>query len=124
MYVVEVTPTAACLIVGKSAFVVMIDERRRYGLPVASGPPPGLSVLSGDGESSGKDTSLTARSLCSGSAPLRLPWFVANVRLSACRLPLPLQLGYRLHRHCGGSRDDLYRSEQLRLHLSYHSTSG
>lgn len=38
------------------------------------------------------------------------------------RLPLPLRLGDWLHCDRGGSRDDLHRSEQLRLHLSYNSS--
>lgn len=103
--------------------VVMLDEQRRYSLPAASGPPPGPFVLSGDGESSGTDFAITAHSLCSDSAALRLVCCL-RASLFACRLPLPLQLGHWLHRHRGGSRDDLYRSEQLCLHLSYHSTSG
>lgn len=44
------------------------------------------------------------------------------VLLFDCRLPLPLLLAYRIHCHIGGSRDDLHRSEQLRLHLSYNSS--
>lgn len=33
----------------------MLDGQRRYSLPVASGPPPGPSVLRGVGESSETD---------------------------------------------------------------------
>lgn len=39
-----------------TGLVVMLDGRRRYSLPAASGSPPGPSVLGGDGESSGTDT--------------------------------------------------------------------
>lgn len=35
----------ACLIVGTSVFVVMLDEQHRHSPPVASGLSPGLAVL-------------------------------------------------------------------------------
>ena len=44
------------------------------------------------------------------------------VFLFGYRLPLPLLLGYWIHCNFGGSRDDLHRSEQLCLYLSYNSS--
>lgn len=76
MDVAEVAQTSACLIVGTSASWWCSIERRRYSLPGASGAPPGLPVLSGDGESSGTDA--PPPSPCSDPPP---PPSVAHVCL-------------------------------------------
>lgn len=63
---------AACLIVSTSASMVLLDERHRYSLPVASGSPPGSSVLLCEGKSSGTNISLIklpAHNVCSHTVP-------------------------------------------------------
>lgn len=106
----------------------MFDEQNRHSLPVASGWPAGSPVLTCGRRKhrhkrcSTKSPRWPSSQCVRSNAALTPGLLLTCCPLSACRLPLPLRLGHRLHRHGGRSGDDLYRAEQLRLHLGYNSS--